>query len=514
MITPVIEEISAELCAEIIFETIKDRPYSFFLDSACGCQRLGRFSFLGCDPFLVFKCRQDDIALEWPDGRTENFNANPFLALKSILKRYAVVRNREGLPFTCGAVGYFGYGLKNFVEDLPDNPADDLRIPDSALGFYDTVVICDNLSGKRYIASSGLPETDPVRNIRRQKERIEEFKYRLFSSAGSAFGETSPRSGGPEPGEKGFAEIPSPRLKSNFSGASYMKAVEKAKNYIRKGDIYQVNLSQRFEAELDMTPFELYSRLRRLSPAPFSAYLDFKDAVIASSSPERFLLKKRDYVETRPIKGTRPRGKDALDDLLMEKELIASPKDRAEHIMIVDLERNDLGRICRYDSVRVVESVILEKYANVFHLVSTVAGRLKKGIDPIDCFLAAFPGGSITGAPKIRAMEIIDELEPVRRSVYTGAIGYISFDGGMDTSIVIRTFIIKGRTAYFQVGGGIVADSDPEKEYEETLDKAKGLMLALGGSARVMGSSCSKFPLPFRGEGKGEGMALGPTREE
>jgi len=374
------------------------------------------------------------------------------------------------LPFTCGAVGYFSYDLKNFTEELPDNAIDDLNMPDCILGFYDTAVVYDNLNRTAYVASSGFPELGgSFRNRRRRAERLEEFKSRLLTSAGS-----------PE-GPVVTSGLP---VSSNFSKSSYIEAIQKAKLYIKRGDIYQVNLSQRFVTELRGEPFDLYMRLRRYSPAPFSSYLDFKDIVIASSSPERFLLKRDSYIETRPIKGTRPRGKDDIHDLMLERELISSRKDHAEHIMIVDLERNDLGRICEYGSVRLSEPVVLEKYANVFHLVSTVSGKLRKGLDQVDCLLAAFPGGSITGAPKIRSMEIIDELEGVKRSVYTGAIGYLSFSGDMDTSIVIRTFIIKDRAVYFQVGGGIVADSDPEKEYEETLDKAKGLMQALGAVSR------------------------------
>lgn len=466
MIKPIIEELHSSSSPVAIFNAIKDCPYPFFLDSSCEYENRGRFSILGCGPFLVFKCKSGHISLEWQDGRAENFNANPFLALKEIFKRYPVPGGDYELPFTCGAVGYFSYDLKNFVEDLTDNASDDLNIPDCILAFYDRAVICDNLDKKTYISSSGLPETDSDKNSRRRRERLEELKEKIFSAAS---GQNSR-----------FIDSSDARLESNFTKASYMEAIEKAKDYIRKGDIYQVNLSQRFETELNMEPFRLYTRLRAVNPAPFSSFLDFGDVVIASSSPERFLLKKGRYIETRPIKGTRPRGNDGASDLLLERELLASPKDRAEHIMILDLERNDLGRICEYGSVLPAESMILEKYANVFHLVSTVAGTLRKDIDPIDCLLAAFPGGSITGAPKIRSMEIIDELEPVKRSIYTGAIGYISFDGNMDTSIAIRTFVIKGGKAYFQVGGGIVADSDPGKEYEETLHKAKGLMEALG----------------------------------
>jgi len=414
------------------FSKIRNRPYSFFLDSGSGFGKLGRRSFLGSSPFLVFKSKKDNITLEWPDGRSQNFKANPFLALKDLLKKYKRPGKGPGAPFTSGAVGYFSYDLKGFVEDLPDMASDDLGFADCILGFYDSVTVFDNLSGSASVSDNA------------------------------------------------FFQAPPAEIRSNFSKASYMRAIEKAKGYIKKGDIYQVNLSQRFEAELNIEPFRLYSRLRKLSPAPFSSYLNFGDVTVLSSSPERFLLKRGDYIETRPIKGTRPRGRDEFEDSLLAKELIASKKDRAEHIMIVDLERNDLGRVSQYGSVRPTELFSIEKYANVFHLVSTVSGRLREDVDPIDCLMATFPGGSITGAPKIRSMEIIEELEPVKRGIYTGAIGYISFDGNMDTSIVIRTFVIKGRKAYFSVGGGIVADSDPEKEYEETLHKAKGLLGALG----------------------------------
>lgn len=448
-----------------VLKALKAFGYNFFLDSSCDHERLGRFSFLGCDPFLVFKSKRDFVTLEWADGRKETFASNPFLALKEIFGRFDIVKGSHEIPFTAGAVGYFAYDLKDFVEKLPDTACDDLSLPDCILAFYDTAIIYDNLKGKVYISSSGLPETEPVKNNARKISRLKWFKKNISAGAGD-----------PSP----YTAAGKFSLESNFSRQSYKLAVLRAKEYIKKGDIYQVNLSQRFHTGLNMDPLRLYERLRSASPAPFSSFLDFKDVTVLSSSPERFLLKKGRYIETRPIKGTRPRGKDEADDLELARELAGSPKDRAEHIMIVDLERNDLGRICVYGSVRPSESFALEKYSNVFHLVSTVAGRLKEDVGPVDCLMAAFPGGSITGAPKIRSMEIIEELEPVKRSIYTGAIGYISFDGNMDTSVVIRTFLVKGRDVYFQVGGGIVADSDPEAEYEETLHKAKGLMEALG----------------------------------
>ena len=268
-------------------------------------------------------------------------------------------------------------------------------------------------------------------------------------------------------------------MKGNFTHKNYLRAVEKARKYIIDGDIFEVNISQRFDTEISVTPYELYSRLRNINPAPFGVYLDFGEVAIASTSPERFLRVRGDVVETRPIKGTRRRGNTQAGDRAQARELLSSAKDRAENMMIVDLERNDLGRVCRYGTVKVTELAILEKYPTVFHLTSTVVGRLQQGKDRIDLLKAAFPGGSITRAPKIRAMEIIDELEPTRRSVYTGSIGYLGFDGSMDLNIVIRTFLVKGNHAYFQVGGAVVYDSDAEGEYQETLDKAKALIDSL-----------------------------------
>lgn len=451
-----IEELEYRQDPTDILSSFADSPYSFFLDSSFNYKNLGRFSYLGCDPFLVFKSKRDAVRLEWDEGRVENFNSNPFAALKNIFKHYSFLSgDNKDMPFTSGGVGYFSYDLKDFVEELPSLATDDLKAPDSIFAFYDCVIVYDNLKRRSYIVGSG----------KAGQARLKKLKRKILDSGSR---------------RRGLFNARHPRLKSNFSKEAYMEAVRKAKLYIKRGDIYQVNLSQRFETTLDMEPLELYSRLRTISPAPFASYLNFRDVVILSSSPERFLLKRGDYIETRPIKGTRPRGQDILSDLALEKELIESKKDRAEHIMIVDLERNDLGRICRYESIEPSELIGMERYSNVFHLVSTVGGRLKKNIDAIDCLLAVFPGGSITGAPKIRAMEIIEELEGLKRSIYTGAIGYISFDGNMDTSIAIRTILIKDKKAYFSVGGGIVADSDPEEEYAETMHKARGLMEALG----------------------------------
>ena len=275
-------------------------------------------------------------------------------------------------------------------------------------------------------------------------------------------------------------------LKSNFTHEEYLKAVKTAREYIAAGDIFQVNLSQRFEADLLTNPYNLYQRLRHINPAPFAAYLNFDEVTIISASPESFLKVKGDQVETRPMKGTRPRGESEVEDNALAKELQNSTKDQAENVMIVDLERNDLGRVCQFGTVKVRELYTLERYATVFQLTSTVEGRLRQGKDRIDLLKACFPGGSITGAPKLRAMEIIDKLEPTKRSIYTGSIGYLSFSNEMELNIVIRTILVKDKKVYFQVGGGIVYDSDPEVEYQETLDKAKALFQALSPRLAVV----------------------------
>ncbi len=362
-------------------------------------------------------------------------------------------------PLTCGAVGYFAYDLGRFIERLPDNTARDIAMPEMHFAFYDAVAGFDHQTREWYVSTADLGFAG-----------ADERKRRLVSAIESA---ATPR----------FRPVASTGLKSNFTHDEYLRAVQRAKNYIAAGDIFQVNLSQRFEAGTDATPLELYAALRSVNPAPFACYLPLDEGAVLSSSPERFLKLTGSHVETRPIKGTRPRrqGDEPFNDR-MRRELLTSEKDRAELTMIVDLERNDIGRVCSYGSVRVTEPIVLEEYPTVYHLVATVEGDLREPHDLIDLIKATFPGGSITGAPKIRAMQIIDELEPTKRSVYTGNIGYIGLDGAADLNIAIRTIILTRGRAYLQVGGAIVADSDPEAEYEETLDKARAMFHALGAT--------------------------------
>jgi para-aminobenzoate synthetase component 1 len=471
---PLIEEIHIPLTAPEVFELFYNQLHSFFLDSGMDPQRLGRYSFIGTDPFLVMNSRGNQVRLT-RQGKQENKEGNPFDILGKLLETYRLDSFPSPIPFCGGAVGYLSYDLCHFIERLPATAIDDLKLPESYFGFYDTVIVFDNLENRTYIASTGFPELDKSKRLKRAELQLEEMKNRLFS--------TPPNT--PEENTESIRKPSEAVLKSNFTPEGYMEAVDRVREYIAAGDVFQVNLSQRFETELTVPPYELYRRLRQLNPAPFASYLNFDGVTIVSTSPERFLHVDGDWVETRPIKGTRPRGKDATEDAILAQELVNSVKDRAENVMIVDLERNDLGRVCQYGTVKVTELAILETFPTVFHLTSTVIGKLRTDKNRIDLLKASFPGGSITGAPKVRAMEIIDELEPTRRSIYTGAIGYLSFGRNLDLNIVIRTFIIKGNKAYFQVGGGIIYDSNAEAEYQETLDKAKALIQALRLAPRV-----------------------------
>jgi para-aminobenzoate synthetase component I len=465
---PLVVEIPNPPSPSQAFEAFKDRPFSFFLDSGMDPQRLGHYSFIGSDPFLIMRSRGRDITLIRPEGETD-ISGNPFDVLGELLREYKLDGNPTVLPFVGGVVGYLSYDLGHFIERLPSKAVDDLQLPECYLAFYDAGAIFDHLEGRAYVAATGFPEKRSDWQ-KRAEARLEKMKRTVAQAPRLEEDKTS------------YLDQPVSKrvnLRSNFTHERYLEAVERAREYIKAGDIFQVNLSQRFEADMPLPPYELYRRLRKINPAPFASYLNFDGVTVVSASPERFLRLRGDRVETRPIKGTRPRGKDPAADQALARELVNSFKDKAEHVMIVDLERNDIGRVCRFGTVRVSELMALEKYATVFHLTSTVEGRLRPGKNAIDLLKATFPGGSISGAPKVRAMEIIDELEPTRRSVYTGSIGYLSFDGGLDLNIVIRTILVKEGKAYFQVGGAVVYDSDPESEYVETLDKAKALIQAL-----------------------------------
>jgi para-aminobenzoate synthetase component 1 len=466
---PLIEELFMAPEAPRSCGSFAARPFSFWLDSGMDPRKLGRWSFMGSDPFLVMRSRGDEITLIRNSGE-EKRRGNPFDVLGELLAQYRLEYHDPKIPFTGGAVGYLSYDLGRFIEKLPSNAVDDLQLPESYLGFYDAVVAFDHLENRVYVISTGFPETENGKRQSRAERRLNELKDLVMLAP-------------PPPDNVSVSPAEKLAIKSNFSHENYLKAVATAREYICAGDIFQVNLSQRLETELKTPPYELYKRLRKINPAPFAVYFNFHGVQIVGASPERYLKVRGDRVETRPIKGTKPRGKTSETDKALGESLLASKKDRAENIMIVDLERNDIGRVCRYGSVKVTELAILETYPTVFHLTSTVIGQLREDKNIIDLLKATFPGGSITGAPKVRAMEIIDELEPTRRSVYCGSLGYIGFNGDIDLNIVIRTIIIKDGKAYFQVGGAIVYDSEPESEYIETLDKGKASIMAVTQSS-------------------------------
>ena len=461
----------------------QDLPFLALLDSASDHEHLGRYSFLTADPFTAVRSK-GQLTQQLVDGKWIRVGADPLTHVRTLLAPLAAEPVAGLPPFHGGAAGYVGYDWGMMLESVPRPHYDDLEVPDVQLGLYDWVIAWDHASGEAWIISSGIPARGAAQE-RRAAERLKFVKNRL--AIGRDAGGLPERlrrfvaEGGPRrPAAPSYPVPDLPGVRSNFTRAGYLDAVARVIEYVFAGDIFQANLSQRLEAPLVGTPLELYDRLRRRNPAPFSAYLECGDLVVASSSPERFLrVEPGGAVETRPIKGTRPRGVGPEHDAALARALVESDKDRAENVMIVDLLRNDLSRVCRPGSVRVPELFTIEHYATVHHLVSTVVGELAPEQGPLDLVRAAFPGGSITGAPKVRAMQIIAELEPTQRAVYCGSIGYLSVTGALDTSIVIRTCLVRGGNVYAQVGGGIVADSDPEQEYVETLDKARGLVAAL-----------------------------------
>jgi len=458
----------------------QDMPFLLFLDSASDPAHLGRYSFLAADPATAVRSK-GLLTQQLVEGSWIRVVADPLAHVGALVASHAAAPVAGLPPFQGGAAGYVGYDWGMMLERVPRPRYDDFQVPDVLLALYDWVIAWDHAAGRAWVISTGMPERGTARE-RRAAQRLAFVKERAGGLPARQNDAVAP--GDPPRAHRAAApSYPVPDVsgvRSNFTREGYLDAIARVIEYVYAGDIFQANLSQRLEAPLVGTPLDLYRRLRHRNPAPFSAYLDFGDLVVASSSPERFLrVQPGGRVETRPIKGTRPRGLSPEHDAALARALVESDKDRAENVMIVDLLRNDLSRVCRAGTVRVPELFAVEHYATVHHLVSTVVGELAPEHDAVDLLRAAFPGGSITGAPKVRAMQIIAELEPTQRAAYCGSIGYLSLSGALDTSIVIRTCLVLGRDVYVQVGGGIVADSDPEQEYRETLDKARGLIAAL-----------------------------------
>jgi para-aminobenzoate synthetase component I len=417
---------------------------------------------------------------------------NPWQLLDALMSRFELLDELD-LPFPLGGCfGYWGYDLKNFVEPrLPRKAVNDLELPDCHVGFYGSLVVFDHRADKVWIVATGL-EPDGSRNESTANAALAFWKEKLVAEPLDV---PPPHVGGYGHPASGIGDQNS-SIRSNFSRADFISRVERCQSFIRTGDIYQVNLSQRFSAPWAGDGWSLYSQLAEQSPAPFSAYLDCGDFQLASASPEMFLRLSASQIQTRPIKGTRPRDLDAARDAQLAYELQTSPKELSELVMITDLLRNDLGRVCEYGSVQVPDLFRLERFAQVHHLVSTVEGRLRPDVTHFAAFASCFPGGSITGAPKIRAMEIIDELEPVTRGPYCGAIGYLGFNRESQVSITIRTAVVKDGATHYHAGAGIVADSVAAAEYEETLAKARGFFAALGGSGNRPDKLDAALPTP------------------
>ncbi len=480
-----LEEIKLPGAPHEFFAQVESRDHAFFLDSGRSTGGLGAYSFIGFDPFSVYRSPSGDAgsALDELRARLRPLTRPPE---KHNLIGYAFPNSGPlpALPFTGGAVGFFSYELCARLENINRHRPDDLpAVPNCEFGFYDGIIAHEHATGRTWLVANPVATSTAAEILARLRTALEtppppQIKCNLL---GYALARPQPDQFGEQPAVQQLPPLAqtAPQPVANFDFAGYTAAIARIKAYIASGDVYQVNLTQRFATPLPCPPYALYQRLRERSPAPFAAYLSFDAVQVVSSSPERFLTVRGRQVETRPIKGTRPRAADPATDARLAAELLASEKDRAELLMIVDLERNDLGRVCAYGSVQVEKLWQLESHPTVHHLVATVSGTLRPEIDVIDCVAACFPGGSITGAPKIRAMEIIDELEPHRRHIYTGAIGYLGFDGNADLNIAIRTLTCVDGQAYYHVGGGIVWDSNPSAEYQETLDKGRAMHEAL-----------------------------------
>jgi anthranilate synthase component 1 len=466
-LVPIVREILADLETPVAaFLKVHRGPYGFLLESVEQGQKWGRYSFLGTEPARVLRVRGRSVELETPGGATVRRETDdPFGEVKRLLAPYRPVAV-PGLPrFTGGAIGYVGYDMVRQFERLPSHAADDLAAPDACLMLVRSLLVFDNMAQKIKVVAHAYVGDDvsPDEAYDEAVRRIDELVARLARAVDEPHG-----TGGP-----------SGEVRSNLTPEAYQAMVRRAKDYVMAGDVIQVVLAQRFEVPLTAAPINVYRCLRTVNPSPYHFYLALGRDHVAGASPEVMVRVEDGEVTVRPIAGTRPRGTIEREDAELEAELVANPKEIAEHVMLVDLGRNDVGRVSAIGSVEVTERMIVERYSHVMHLVSNVRGRLRPDEDAFTAFRATFPAGTLSGAPKVRAMQIIDELEPVRRGLYGGAVGYFAFGGAMDTAIAIRTVLMRDGTAYIQAGAGIVADSDPEAEHRECVNKARGAIQAV-----------------------------------
>jgi len=466
-LVPVYDTFTADLLTPVgaHFRLARNAKYSFLLESVEGGENLARYTFTGANPNEVFRARGRECTLE-SAGCSVRFEGSPVEQLRRLTARYHPVRVPSLPPLIAGAIGYFAYDMVRLIEKIPATGTDELGLDDCVMMFYLGLVAFDHVRHRVWV----------IRNV------FTEGPGSLRTKYDAAIGEirrTRRKLEGPLPPQRRPRRSAPLRIRSNFSKPQYLAAVRKAKSYIRAGDIFQVVPSQRFSTDTKTDPFEIYRALRVVNPSPYLYFLHLDDVSVVGSSPEMLIKVQGRNAFYRPIAGTEPRGRTEVEDRAFESKLLADPKERAEHIMLVDLGRNDLGRVCEYGSVQVERLMFVERYSHVMHLVSSLRGRLRPGVDCFDALMACFPAGTLSGAPKIRAMEIIDELEPTRRGLYAGAVLYLDFSGNLDSCIALRTLVAKNGRAHIQAGGGIVADSVPEREYQETVNKARAVVKAL-----------------------------------
>ncbi len=445
----------------------QDAKHSFLLESVVGGEKIARYSFLSADPIMIFQAKGTQVQLTETDRVTRTESPDPLKVLEKRFKNYKTVHHHDLPRFVGGLVGYAGYDMVRYYEYLPNAPIDDRNIPDICFGLYPDMVIFDHVSKTVKIVSNAFIEDDIKKSYASAVSRIEKIVDKLSRQIEFAPAQISP------------AGEPTLNFTSNFDKKDFEQAVERCKEYIYAGDIFQVVLSQRLMVNTSADSFDIYRALRVVNPSPFMFHLKTPSCILVGASPEVMCRVEDGIITNRPLAGTRKRGRTEQEDLELEKELLADPKERAEHVMLVDLGRNDVGKVAKLGSVKLTEVMTIERYSHVMHISSNVQGELAENKTAFDALRATLPVGTVSGAPKVRAMEIIDEFEPTRRGPYAGAVGYFDFSGNMDTCIALRTLVIQGKKAYAQVGAGIVADSIPENEYQETINKAKGQLRAI-----------------------------------
>jgi anthranilate synthase component 1 len=468
-LVPVVKSITADLMTPVsaFLAVAEDELHCFLLESVERGEQIGRYTFLGARPYMRVWARGDEVTIE-RGARCEQRTGNVFETLKELLREHRAAHLPGGPPFTAGAVGYFAYDAVRRLENIGHSAKDDLSVPDCVLMLFNRLLAFDHLRHQIHIiATVDVSKETPKRAYDRALKDIAAIEKKLASGLRPAhWQKTKPRKGGL-------------KVHAGSSRERYMRSVERAKEYIAAGDIFQVVLSQRIDFQPDVPPFNLYRALRTVNPSPYMYFLRMGDMHVLGSSPEMLVRVTGPKLEYRPIAGTHPRGRDEAADAQLEEQMRTDEKERAEHVMLVDLGRNDLGRVSEYGSVKVRDLMYVERYSHVMHLVSALEGKLRPDLDALDAFAACFPAGTLSGAPKVRAMQIIEELEPTRRGAYGGSVLYADFTGNLDSCITIRTMFMKGKHAYLQAGAGIVADSDPAKEYQETLNKAQAVLRAV-----------------------------------